>query len=126
MVLVVGGLSALGFIAYRYTRMLDGTGISTEDAAQRVNAFIQVRHGMRNEIDSWHDGDPHRESLTVVRDRALALHGIDLETYAQVRELYRAWRRGRLRAGTPMAAALEKRREELQGLDLGVYEPLDS
>jgi hypothetical protein len=126
MVLAVGGLSALGFIAYRYTRLLEGSGISTDDAARRVNAFIQVRHGMRSEIDSWNDGDPHRESLTVVRDRALALHGIELETYAEVRELYRAWRRGRLRAGTPMAAALEGRREELRELDLGVYEPLDS
>ena len=52
--------------------------------------------------------------------------GIDLESYAEVRQLYRAWRRGRLRAGTPMAAALEGRRAVLRELDLGVYEPLDS
>ena len=126
MVLAVGGLSALGFIAYRYTRLLEGNGISAEDAARRVNAFIRVRQGMRSEIDSWNDGDPHRESLTAVRDRALALHAIDLAAYAEVRQFYRAWRRGRLRAGTPMAAALEGRREVLRELDLGVYEPLDS
>jgi len=126
MVLAVGGLSALGFIAYRYTRVLEASGISAEDAAQRVDVFIQVRQGMRSEIDSWHDGGGHRESLTAVRDRGLALHGIDLETYAEVRQLYRAWRRGRLRAGTPMATALEGRREVLREVDLGVYEPLDS
>jgi hypothetical protein len=126
MVLAVGGLSALGFIAYRYTRLLEGTEITGADAAQRVEAFIRVRQGMLSEIDSWNEGEAHRESLTAVRDRALALHGIDLETYTEVRQLYRAWRRGRLRAGTPMAAALEARRAVLRELDLGVYEPLDS
>lgn len=126
MVLAVGGLTALGFIAYRYTRMLEATGTTTEEAARRVDVFIKVRQGMRNEIDSWSDGQPNRESLTAVRDRALALHGVDLDTYSEVRESYRAWRGGRLRAGTPMAAALEGRREELGRADLGTYEPLDS
>jgi len=126
MVLAVGGLTALGFIAYRYTRLLETTGTTTEEAARRVDVFIKVRQGMRSEIDSWNDGQPHRESLTAVRDRALALYGVDLDSYAVVRESYRAWRRGRLRAGTPMASALEGRREELRRLDLGVYEPLDS
>jgi hypothetical protein len=126
MVLAVGGLSALGLIAYRYTRLLEGTAVSSEEAARRVDAFIRVRRGMRSEIDSWSDGDSHREALTVVRDRALALHDVDLETYAKIRRSYRAWRRGRLRAGTPMAAALEARREDLRKLDLGIYEPLDS
>jgi hypothetical protein len=126
MVLAVGGLTALGFIAYRYTRLLEASGTTPEEAAQRVGVFIKVRQGMRSEIDSWNDGQPHRESLTAVRDRALALHGVDLATYAEVRESYRAWRGGRLRAGTSMAAALEGRREELGRVDLGVYEPLDS
>lgn len=126
LVLAAGGLSALGFIAYRYTRLLEGTEMSTVDAARRVEAFIRVRQGMRSEIDSWNGAKAHRESLTAVRDRALALHGIDIETYREVRQLYRAWRRGRLRAGTPMAAAFEERRAVLRELDLGLYEALDS
>jgi hypothetical protein len=126
LVLAIGGVSALAFIAYRYTRVLDEGTVSTEEAVRQVEAFIRVRGGMMREIASWEGGAYSREALAVVRDRALALHDVDPETYGEVRTLYRAWRDGRLRAGTPVAAALERRRGELRGLDLGVYEPLDS
>jgi hypothetical protein len=126
LVVAVGGVSALGYLAYRYTRLIEGEVTSGEDAVRRVDAFIAVRRAMRREIDSWHDAGPRPETLILVRNRTLVLHGLDPEAYAETRRVYRSWRGGRARPGTPMAAALEGRREELGRVELGPYEPLDS
>jgi hypothetical protein len=126
MLLAIGGVSALAFIAYRYTRVLDEGVVSDEESVRQVDAFIRVRQGMMREVGSWEDGAFSREALAVVRDRALALHDVDPQKYAEIRTLYRAWRDGRLRAGTPVASAFERRREKLREIDLGVHEPLDS
>ena len=117
---------SLGYIAQRYTKVLEGQSSSLLGARQEVDHFIKVRRGMRQQIDSWKSGPPRKNALTATRDRALLLYSVDPESYAEVRRQYRAWREGNLGAGTPMAAALEQRKDELGRLDLGAYESLDS
>ena len=118
-------LVSLGYIAQRYTAVLDGPSAPVLEARREVDHFIKVRRGMRQEIDSW-SGPSGNNVLTATRDRALLVHGVDPESYAEVRRQYRAWREGKLGAGTPMAAALERRKDELGRLDLGAYESLDT
>ena len=125
-VLAVGGLWALGYTAQRYARLLHTSAETAEDATRRVEGFVRVRRAMLREIVTWEDGSVDAEALRRARDRALALHRIDPRAYAEIRELYRAWREGRLQAGTSVAAALERRREEVWALHLGSHEPLDS
>ena len=117
---------SLSYIAQRYSKVLEGQSSSVLGARQEVDQFIQVRRGMRQQIDSWKGGPPRQNALTATRDRALLLHGVDPESYAEVRRQYRAWREGKLGAGTPLAAALERRKDELGRLDQGAYEPLDT
>ena len=116
----------LGYIAQRYSTVLEGPRAPVLEARREVDHFIKVRRGMRQQSDSWKSGRARNNALTATRDRALLLHGVDPESYAEVRRQYRAWRDGQLGAGTPMATALERRKDELDRLDLGAYESLDS
>ena len=123
----VAGVWALGYGAQRYARMIDGRqGATANQATGDVDSFIEVRRAMRREIDSWSGGASRSDSLVLARDRAMVMYRVDPQDYAEVRRLYRIWREGRLQAGTSMAAALERRRQELTRVDLGDYEPLDS
>jgi hypothetical protein len=122
----VAGVGALGYGAYRYARILEGRMPSTTSLERRVDAFIEVRRGMRSVIDGWGGGPAQADALMLARDRAILMNRVDPGEYAAVRRQYRAWRAGQLRAGTPMAAALERRRQELARVDLGSYESLDS
>jgi hypothetical protein len=126
LVLAVGGVTSLAFLAYRYTRLVENGATFRGETARRVEAFIAVREAMCEEIDSWPGGSPRPAALILVRDRALLLHGLGTVAYAETRESYRSWLEGRLRAGTPMASALEGRRDDLGRVDLGSYERLDS
>ena len=102
-----------------------GPNTSVLEARRGVDRFIKVRRGMRQEIDSWDRGQPRSRTLPATRDRALLVYGVDPEDYVEVRRQYRDWREGRLDADTPMAMALESRKDELGRLDLGNYESLD-
>jgi len=127
LVFAVGGVAALGFLASRYTGILEGEGAdSSQGLSGKLEGFIVVRRAMRRAIDGWDRGQPHPGALNRARDRALALHGIDPVAYAEARTEYRIWRAGRSRAGSQVASALERRREELARVDLGDYEGLDS
>ena len=124
--LAAGGVSALAFVAFRYARVIEPGASATAEAASQVESFIRVRSAMRREVDSWGGSGARQRELTLARDRALALHGMDLDSYVEIRRLYRSWRGGRLRAGSPMAATFERRRSALDGVDLASYELLDS
>jgi hypothetical protein len=124
--LAVGGVSALAFVAYRYAQVIETDSSVPAEAVRRVESFIRVRTAMRREIDSWGGSGPRQRELTLVRDRALALHRVDRESYVEIRGLYRNWLAGRLRAGSTMAAMFEGRRSALGRVDLGAYELLDS
>jgi hypothetical protein len=124
-VLAIGGVSALGYMAYRYSKILDDpTENVAVDLVRQVDGFISVRRGMRREVDR-HSADGGHLSLSVTRDRALAFYGIDQLGYESVRSAYRQWQAGETLADRSMAAALEHRRGELARLDLGDYESLD-
>ena len=126
-VVAVGGVCALGYGAQRYARILDGgQAASAKQTTGDVDGFVEVRRAMRREIDSWSEGASRREALVLARDRAMVMHQVNPQAYAETRRLYRVWREGRLQAGTAAAAALERRREQLARVDLGDYEPLDS
>jgi len=126
-VVAVGGVCVLGYGAQRYARILDGgQGLTVEQATGDIDGFIEVRRAMRREIDSWSSGASRREALILARDRAMVMHQVKPQAYAEMRRLYRTWREGRLQAGTAPAAALERKRQELTRVDLGAYEPLDS
>lgn len=125
LVFAFAGLSALGYMAYRYSKILEEpVGDGVVEVVRRVDQFIAVRRGMRREIDR-HSADGGQLSLSVTRDRALAFHDLDPVSYGEVREGYRQWRAGSLPAEQALAAALERRRDELAPLDLGDYESLD-
>jgi hypothetical protein len=125
LVFSVVGLSALGFMAYRYSRLLEGRSVQVERATREIDTFIQVRQGMRREVDGWAGGSGDRAALVVARDRGLALCGVESGAYAATRELYRAWREGRSSGSADFDRALEGRREALDRVDLGPYESLD-
>ena len=81
LVLAIGGVSALGFLAQRYGRLVEaGAVVSSEELARQVEGFIAVRRAMRREIDSWSDA-PRPRSLSLVRDRALMQHGLRPDDY---------------------------------------------
>jgi hypothetical protein len=124
----LAGVWALGYGAQRYATLLEGRqgGATLQRAAGDLEGFIAVRRAMRREIDSWSRGASRREALVLARDRAMVMHRVDPQAYAEMRRLYRSWREGRLEAGTVMASALERRRQELTRVDLGDYESLDS
>jgi hypothetical protein len=119
-------VTALAFVAFRYARVIEPGASASAEAANQVESFIRVRTAMRREVDSWGSAGARQRELTLARDRALALYGMDLDSYVEIRVLYRSWRGGRLRAGSPMAATFEGRRSALGGVDLGDYELLDS
>jgi hypothetical protein len=126
-VVAVGGVCALGYGAQRYARILDGSQeVTAKPATGDVDAFIEVRRAMRREIDTWLGGASRRDALVLARDRAMVMHQVRPQAYAEMRRLYRIWREGRLQAGTAPAVALERRRQELTRVDLGDYELLDS
>jgi len=124
--LAVGGVSALTFVAYKYARVIETASSAPAEAVGRVDSFIRVRTAMRREIDSWGGSGPRQRELSLARDRALALHRMDRDSYVEIRGLYRNWLAGRLGAGSTIAATFEGRRSALGRVDLGAYELLDS
>jgi hypothetical protein len=148
--LAFAGVSGLAFMAHRYGKILEqraatsdrrdsrtssrvkwtrsgqaGPRASVESAAGLVHGFIVVRRAVRERIDQLDGRLPRTQDVVAARDGALAESGMSAETYAEVRRVYRAWRDGRGRTGTPMADAFEARRNDLERLDLGDYELLD-
>jgi hypothetical protein len=124
-VMAVGALWALGYTAQRYARLLQGADWTAAEAVRGVEDFIKVRRAMLREVETWGAGPADRDALWRARDGAIVRHGADPGTYAEIRSLWRAWREGRLRPGSPVAEALERRRSEVQTLHLGPHEPLD-
>jgi len=145
------GVSGLALMANRYGKVLDqrartGSGtqssrksspaqwarggpselpVSRVSADVLVEGFIVVRRSIRGAIDQVEGRAPRIQEVATARERALVATGMDAGTYVEVRRAYRAWRDGRERTGTPMAAAFEERREVLERLDLGEFEALD-
>ena len=136
LVMAVGAVVALGYMAQRYGRLLEpgirtggGTrpadvAIRPEEAPAQVEGFLAVREAMRAEIDAATDEAPDPDALLRVRDKALSSGGMAPERYATLRAGYRQWLRGRLPQGT-LADAFEVRRTRLERSSLGRYEPLD-
>jgi hypothetical protein len=124
--IAVGGVSALGYGAYRYSRVLEDRLPSAEDARARVEAFVEVRRGMRGVIDAGAVAASPAPALAAARDRAIAAGPLDAGAYDELRRAYRAWRAGELRAGSTLGSAFESRRRDLDRVDLGPYESLDS
>jgi len=145
------GVSGLALMANRYGKVLDERARTASDPqsskkssranwtragqselpVSRVSAdvlvegFIVVRRSIRGAIDPVEGRAPRIQEVAAARERALVATGMDAGTYVEVRRAYRAWRDGRERPGTPMADAFEARREVLERLDLGEFEPLD-
>jgi hypothetical protein len=136
LVMAVGAVVALGYMAQRYGRLLDpgvrtagearpvDVAIPPEEAPAQVEEFVAVREAMRAEIDVAQDEAPDPDALLRVRDEALSSAGMAGEHYATLRAGYRQWLRGRLPQGT-LADAFEVRRTRLERASLGRYEPLD-
>ena len=124
--IAIGGVVALGYGAHRYSRVLERRLPEDGPVRAQVEAFIAVRRGMRAAIDAAGTGARPVEGLLAARERALAVGPLDTRAYDELRRAYRAWRAGRLRASAPLGAAFERQRRELDRVDLGVYESLDS
>ena len=147
-----GSVVALGWLAGRYGALLQQGGAPPPVSAQRVEgdstaapgqrqrseqalaevgAFIRVRSELRRAIHPEGDGPPGRvdraalPGLLELRARALVDAGMERGQYLRVRGVYRDWRRKQLRAGEPLALALERNRAQLEAIDLGPYEALD-
>jgi len=144
------GVSALAWLANRYTKAMEGnatpraaagqavtpsSGPATEPrwkrearvrALAQIDRFIGVRKRIRAEIDRRGGELPGAAEFTSARTLALAESGMDPAVYTKVRGMFQAWRAGRLDAASVMAGAFEVRRAQLESLDLGSYEALDS
>lgn len=139
MLVVIGGFGllavvVLGSLAKRYEQLL-----APEDAAaapgwrgdrfqqERVDGFVAVRSELRRALDeSAADADEATLArLRETRDAALARIGMKPRAYLEVRSDWRRWRRDPSRVPANTAAAFERRREELETLDLGAYESTD-
>jgi hypothetical protein len=148
LLLSIGGVSALMFVAQRYARVLErqapAAAAPAADAAQsaaatesqwrreaidraleHVDGFIGVRRRLQAEIDRRGGRLTGPEAFSALRGEALTAAGIDVGVYRTVREQFRSWRSGRLDRHSLMAAAFERRRKILEQLDLGVHEVLD-
>jgi hypothetical protein len=150
-VFALGGVSALALLANRYAKALEGHGGTQprsapavsrssgpaapeprwkRDARNRalvqVDSFIAVRERIRAEIDRRGGELSGAADFTSARTRALAEAGMDPAAYTKVRGMFQTWRTGSLDSGDVMATAFEERREQLERLDLGSYEALDS
>ena len=123
--LAILGVSSLGYLAQRYSKMALQRAPAVSQALVQVDAFIRVRRVLRLTIDTATPATLD-ESLRTARDRAIADVGLEPARYEEIREAYRQWRRGRLGLATPIGAALQRRGEELMLLDLGDYEVFDS
>ena len=150
--LSVGGVSALMYMAHRYASVLEQQAAAPQQAAPsdsgrqssvparepawkraaaaralaRVDEFIDVRSRIRAEIDRRGGAMPDQAEFLTVRSGALTATGMGLADYGDMRDLFRSWRRGRLDRSSLMSAAFEERRTELEPLDLGEHESLDS
>lgn len=148
-VLAIGGVSALSYMANRYAQVLQNRPASaatesanrttpapvrqptwkreaTARALARVDRFIDVRRRIRAEIDRRDGAVTGVEFFDDLRASALTESEMGLVDYSGVRDMFRAWRLGRLDQNNLMAVAFERRKTELERLDLGEYEDLDS
>ena len=127
LLLALGGVSTLAFMAHRYARIVERRG-GTEAARQadrRVVAFIAVRQSMGQALRAATDAAAVPAELERARSRALAVWRLSFETYHSLRSDFRAWRAGTAVASSPTTRAFERRRAELLASDLGPYESLE-
>jgi hypothetical protein len=154
-VLALGGVTALMFMAQRYSSILTRRAENEEMTSRRVTVeapenrapvqtlgspdaidlaearrvvseFVEIRRTMKTALRGS-ASQPHEAQGRLAESRRLALDasGLGAGEYEQVRVIYRRWRAGELDASTPFSRALTERQEELHAADLGAYESLD-
>jgi hypothetical protein len=134
--LALGGLGSLAWMAQRYGRLAGTRAARARPAAPsrsdpapealgQVDAFLEVRRLVGRALAAPAGRPVDAESFRATRERALDEVGMTAAAYERMRERYRAWRAGASPLDDPTARAIERRRRELGGADLGPYEPLD-
>jgi hypothetical protein len=130
-VIAIGSVVSLGWMAERYSSILDRSGSTDGEAASAMlGRFIQARLELLETIRSENlSFDSSQNSgvgaFAVLRQRALAKVGMDAADYREMRARYQSWREDRAVVLSPWREALEAQAAMLLTIDLGELEPLD-